>query len=326
VGAGRVALVPELHLIRYLKGKSVILSEKQTGTLQLTIAMALSGTIGYFVLASGQPAVNVVFARCLIGSLCLIAYCLYAKLFRKARLDARNLVLLGIVGLAIVLNWLALFNSYQYASIGVTTTIYHVQPFIVFFAGAVLFKEGISKPRLMWLLVAFTGVVLIGDPETQQIALSGSYLSGCGLALVAAALYAVATLASKRIKDVPPHVIALFQMLIGVVVLAPFSDFSRLPTTAWQWNCLVILGVVHSAVMYILIYAAYLQLPTATIAILSYIYPVVAVIVDYVAFGHVFSALQLTGGVLILVAGLCGTLNLNLFALLRVRQQARMKN
>lgn len=297
-------------------------SDKRTGTLQLTIAMVLSGTIGYFVLESGQPPVNVVFARCVFGSLFLVGYCLYAGLFRKVLVSTRNIVLLVVVGLAIVFNWLALFSAYRYASIGVTTTIYHVQPFIVFFAGALLFREPIGKARLIWLIAAFAGVVLVGDPASQHIAVSGEYLRGCGLALVAAALYAVATLASKRIQGVPPHVIALAQLLIGVIVLGPFASLGALPSTSWQWSCLVILGVVHSAIMYILLYAAYLKLPTATIAILSYTYPVVAVLVDYFAFGHVFSALQILGGVLILVAGLCGTLNLNPFALRKPRNAA----
>lgn len=290
-------------------------TEKQSGTIQLTIAMVLSGTIGYFVIESGQSPINVVFARCLVGSLCLVIYCLYARLFTTTYLTIRNIGLMIIVGLSVVLNWLALFSSYQYASIGVTTTLYHMAPFIVFFAGAFLFKEGVSKSRLVWLLIAFLGVVLIGAPDNQTIAVGNSYLLGCGLALVAAALYAIATLASKFINNIPPHIIALSQMLIGVALLLPLTDFSQLPDTLWRWNCLIILGIVHSAFMYILIYAAYRKLQTAAIAILSYIYPVAAVIIDYVAFDHVFSALQIAGGVMILVAGLCGTLNLNPFIL-----------
>jgi len=271
--------------------------------------MILSGTIGYFVLESGQPPVNVVFARCVVGSLCLLAYCLRTRRFAASAFGTKNLALLAVVGLAIVGNWLALFAAYRYATIGVATTIYHVQPFIVFFAGALMFGERIGAARLAWLVAAFVGVVLIAEP--QAAAVTAGYLRGCALAIAAAALYAVATLASKRIEAVPPHVIALAQMLVGVLTLAPFADFAELPATAWQWNCLLILGVVHSAFMYILIYAAYLKLPTSTIAILSYLYPLVAVLVDYLAYGHVLAPLQMLGGALILCAGLAGTLDFN---------------
>ena len=64
---------------------------------------------------------------------------------------------------------------------------------MVFFAGAVLFKEAISRARLVWLIVAVADVVLIPNPATQNVALNSAYLHGCGLALVAAALYALAT-------------------------------------------------------------------------------------------------------------------------------------
>jgi drug/metabolite transporter (DMT)-like permease len=230
--------------------------------------MCMSGTIGLFVLESQQPLVNVVFFRCLIGAVCLAVYCWQARLFGKADFSRRNLVLLGIVGLSIVFNWLALFDSYRYTSIGVASTVYHVQPFFVFFLGALLFKEPLSRQRLLWLVVAFAGV--------------------------------------------PPHIIALTQLLIGVAILWPYARFDSLPAAPAQWGCLFVLGAVHSAAMYILLCSAYQKLDTSRIAIIAYIYPLVAILVDYVYFGRSLSLVQIAGGVLVLSAGLCSTLNVNL--------------
>jgi drug/metabolite transporter (DMT)-like permease len=281
------------------------------GIFQMMLAMCLSGTIGLFVMESGQPPVNVVFFRCLIGALCLLAYCLQAGLFSKAEFSPKNVALLGVVGLSIVFNWLALFNSYRYASIGIATTVYHVQPFFVFFFGALLFKEKLSRYRLLWLIVAFSGVLLIVNPNFAHAGNPVAYLQGCGLALTAAVLYAVATLASKKIKGVPPHVIALTQLLIGAVILLPYARLQSLPTAAAQWGCLLVLGVVHSALMYILLYSAYQKLVTSRIAVISYLYPLVAILVDYLYFGRSLSSTQIAGGLLVLSAGLCGTLDIN---------------
>ena len=44
-----------------------------SGRLEMIAAMALSGTIGYFVVESGQSVWNVVFFRCLFGGLSLFA-------------------------------------------------------------------------------------------------------------------------------------------------------------------------------------------------------------------------------------------------------------
>src|SRR3712207_8992190 len=45
-----------------------------SGRLEMVAAMALSGTIGFFVVESGQGIWNVVFFRCLFGALGLLAY------------------------------------------------------------------------------------------------------------------------------------------------------------------------------------------------------------------------------------------------------------
>jgi drug/metabolite transporter (DMT)-like permease len=52
----------------------------------------------------------------------------------------------------------------------------------------------------------------------------------------------------------------------------------------------------------VLLYGAFQKASTASLAILGFIYPVVAVVVDYLAYGKVMNLAQLTGGALILVA------------------------
>jgi len=289
------------------------------GMLEMIIAMCMAGTIGLFVLESEQPLVNVVFFRCLIGAVCLGIYCARARLFGQTDFSRRNLWLLLIVGVSIVFNWLALFEAYRYTSIGIASTVYHVQPFFVFFLGAVLFKEKLSGQRLFWLVIAFAGVWLIVNPNVTHMTESGDYVKGCGLALAAAMLYAVATLSSKKIKGMPPHVIALMQLLIGIVILGPYARFDSLPHVPAQWGCLFVLGAVHSAAMYILLYSAYQKLDTSKIAILAYVYPVVAILVDYIYFGRTLSVTQIAGGVLVLSAGLCSTLNVRLQSVLPLR-------
>lgn len=287
-------------------------------TFEMVAAMTLSGTIGVFVVESGQNPFNVVFFRCLFGALFLGAYCLSKGMLRDLALNRRILLLIGVGGLAIVFNWVALFAAYSRTTIGISTTIYHVQPIFVFFAGALLFGERITANRLLWLTLAFAGAILVIRPNGSTVVYSTDYLLGCGLALLAAALYAVATLVTKRLKGaVKPHVIALFQLMIGVVVLLPFANFVKLPTQLSQWGCLGVLGLVHSCVMYVLMYSAFQKLPTSSIAILSFIYPAIAVLVDYLAYGHVLTVAQIAGGALILIAGISNNLNLAPLRLLR---------
>jgi drug/metabolite transporter (DMT)-like permease len=128
------------------------------------------------------------------------------------------------------------------------------------------------------------------------------YLMGIALALGAAFLYAIAALIIKRLTGTPPHLIALVQVTTGVLLLAPFAHFSALPQAPSAWASLVTLGIVHTGVMYVLLYGAIQKLPTALTGALSFIYPIAAIFVDWFAFGHRLEPLQWIGVAAILLA------------------------
>jgi drug/metabolite transporter (DMT)-like permease len=68
------------------------------------------------------------------------------------------------------------------------------------------------------------------------------------------------------------------------------------------WRYLLILGIVHTGIMYQLLYSAIQKLPTPITGSLSFIYPLVAMVVDYLVFHHALTPVQLLGGMLILFA------------------------
>jgi drug/metabolite transporter (DMT)-like permease len=87
-----------------------------------------------------------------------------------------------------------------------------------------------------------------------------------------------------------------------VLLLAPFAHFSALPQSTGAWASLVTLGIVHTGVMYVLLYGAIQKLPTALTGALSFIYPIAAIFVDWFAFGHRLELLQWIGVAAILLA------------------------
>ncbi|MGO4264144.1 EamA family transporter, partial [Lysobacter sp. TAB13] len=101
--------------------------------------MTISGTIGWFVVRSGQPVMDVVFWRCVFGAATLLIVCGALGLLRRGALTGRQLALAAIGGVAVVLNWLLLFSAYSRASISVATVVYNTQPFMLVGLGALLF-------------------------------------------------------------------------------------------------------------------------------------------------------------------------------------------
>lgn len=281
-------------------------SQHLHGGLEMTAAMLISGTIGWFVLHSGVPVLQVVFWRCAIGLLALLVICWSLGLFAKARFTLPLLGLAVAGGVAIVLNWLLLFEAYPRASISVATVVYNTQPFMLTAIGMTVFGERPSLQKIGWLVVSFLGVVLIisSRPESAHGTsyVSSEYGMGIALALGAAALYAIAAAITKKLQGIPPHLTALVQVATGMVMLAPFASFSDLPQTGAAWGSLIALGVVHTGVMYALLYGAIQKLPTTLTAALSYIYPLAAIAVDRIGFGIELQPVQIAGAAAIILA------------------------
>jgi drug/metabolite transporter (DMT)-like permease len=268
----------------------------------MVAAMLISGTIGWFVLVSGVPVVEVVFWRCVIGAVTLLVVCWLMGYLRLELLSYAKLGLAMLSGVAIVGNWLLLFESYAKASISISTAVYNVQPFMLVMLAAVFLGEKITVQKLAWLSVAFVGMLAIVTAHGDQQNTGDDYLAGVGLALGAAFLYAIAALIIKRLKEVPPHLMALIQVTTGALLLAPLMQWQSLSASMDSWAALLTLGVVHTGLMYVLLYGAIQKLPTAITGALSFIYPIAAIFVDWIAFGHRLGWLQWLGVAAILLA------------------------
>jgi drug/metabolite transporter (DMT)-like permease len=114
--------------------------------------------------------------------------------------------------------------------------------------------------------------------------------------------WAIAALITKQLAGTPPHLIALIQVCVGAIMLAPFADLVHPPAQLEPWSILIVIGVVHTGLVYILMYDAIHRLPTHIQGALTFIYPVVAIAVDVVAFGRRLQPTQMIGAAAILVA------------------------
>ncbi|MCF1485969.1 DMT family transporter [Pseudomonas sp. AA27] len=272
------------------------------GSLEMIAAMLISGTIGWFVLVSGQPVLEVVFWRCVFGAGTLLLICAAMGFLKPGVLTRATFLLAVASGVAIVGNWVLLFASYSRASIAIGTAVYNVQPFMLVGLAALFLGEKITPAKLTWLSVAFLGMLAIVSAHGAGQASGDEYLLGIVLALGAAFLYAVAALIIKRLTGTPPHLIALIQVSTGVLLLAPWVKLGGLPGELPALGSLVTLGIVHTGLMYVLLYSAIQRLPTALTGALSFIYPIAAILVDWVAFDHRLALVQWLGVGLILLA------------------------
>ncbi|HDS7115035.1 MULTISPECIES: DMT family transporter [Klebsiella] len=268
------------------------------GVWQMSLAMMISGSIGAFVLLSGLPVIDVVFWRCLIGAVALLLFILLSRQ-PFSRLTRFTLALAILGGVALVINWLLLFAAYSRVSIGMATVVYNTQPFMLVLLSMML-GEKVSAVKWGWLLLAFSGVVILLSSELTP-AHSDNLVTGIILALGAAFFYALTAIIARKLQPLPAQHIAFIQVIVGTVMLLPLVHHPEF-NSHFPWRYLLILGIVHTGIMYQLLYSAIQKLPTPVTGSLSFIYPLVAILVDYLVFHHALAPLQLAGGVLILLA------------------------
>nr|WP_319382561.1 DMT family transporter [uncultured Roseibium sp.] len=283
------------------------------GAAEMSAAMTILGTIGFFVVLSGEPAIDVVFWRCAFGAVALMLICTVQGTFRR-QIALRQIAVAALGGVAIVVNWAMLFSAYGKASIGVATAVYNTQPFILVGFGALFFAERLTAAKLSWLALAFFGVVLIVQAKPAAPASENmDYAFGMALALGAAFFWAVAALLTKKLTGTPPQLIALIQVCVGILMLAPFVSWTSLPDSGVAWGALITLGAVHTGLMYTLMYGAVQKLPTYLQGAFSFLYPIVAIVVDYAAFEQTLHLSQFLGAAAIILAAAGLTFGWKLF-------------
>ncbi|QUG73599.1 EamA family transporter (plasmid) [Erwinia sp. E602] len=273
-----------------------------TGTLQMTAAMLVAGTTGWLVIASGQDALTAVFYRCLFGAVAMALVCFTLPGSWQVRITLHQWLLVVAGGIALVLNWVLLFTAYASASVSVATVTYHTQPFMLTALSALLFREKISRQAALWLGVAFAGVVLIVSGGQPVRSGGEHYLSGVLLALGAAFCYSLVAIVARSVKHISPQKLVLIQLITGTLLLLPFMTPIEAENPVKVWSLLLILGVVHTALMSTLLYAGIGKLSGSLVAALSFIYPVVTIVVDWLVFAHRLTLGQFCGALIILIA------------------------
>jgi RarD protein len=270
----------------------------------------LLGTLGVFIEEAGQPALTAVWFRCFFGLLALTLWFAVSNRWSELRLSRRDAALAISGGLLMVLNWVMFFEAVPRTSMSVATLVVHVQPFLIMVIGTVWLGERVSRRQWGAALVALVGLGLATGALDHMLGSqnAGSMdLQGIALALGAALAYALVPLLLRRARGASSLVMAWWQCMAGTVALAWWPLTQGWPEVGPAWGWLVGMGVVHTGLAYVLLYAGVSRLPAGRMALLQFVYPASAIVFDAVVYGRTLSGVQLTGGALLLASLLVAT-------------------
>ena len=270
--------------------------------LKLIISMAIFGTIGVFVrnipLASGEIALyRAVLAAFLIG-----IYLVVSKNKIPFKTIKKEIPLLLLSGAAMAFNWIFLFQAYKYTTVSVATLSYYFAPVIVTVVCPMLFREKMTAKQWICFVMSTLGIVLITG--IGDLGGNNNHFVGILFGLSAAVLYATVILMNKFIRNVEGIHRTFLQFVAAIIVLIPYVVFtSGINLTLLEgksWACLLIVGLIHTGITYCLYFSSLKELPGQKAAILSYIDPLVAVLISVLLLNETMTLWQTIGGILIL--------------------------
>lgn len=275
-------------------------------------SMAVFGTLGLFVrnipVSSGELALY----RALLATLPIAFFLLLTNQRITFASIKKELPLLLVSGAAMGINWIFLFEAYKYTTVSVATLSYYFAPVIVTAVCPFLFKEKLTIKQIICFIASTVGLVMItGIGNTGN----GNDFLGILFGLGAAFFYATVIILNKFIKNVDGIHRTFLQFLSAIVILFPYVlmtseiTFWKLNTVGWV-NLLTV-GIIHTGVTYCAYFSSVKELSGQKTAILSYIDPLVAVLLSVTVLGETMTFWQIIGGVLILGFTLLNELTLS---------------
>lgn len=270
--------------------------------IMLIISMTVFGTLGLFVRNIALPSGELTLYRAILAALLIAAFLFATKQKIPFHEIKKEIPLLLLSGIAMGFNWILLFEVYKYTTVSIATLSYYFAPVIVTVACPVLFKEKMSGKQWICFLMSTLGIILITG--LGDLSAGHNHFIGILFGLGAACFYAAVILLNKFIKKVEGIHRTFLQFIAAILVLIPYVGFTSGITLSnlngSGWVCLLIVGFVHTGVTYCLYFSSLKELPGQKAAILSYIDPLVAVLVSVLILGEEMTAMQVIGGALIL--------------------------
>jgi len=258
----------------------------------------LLGTIGAFVEQAGQDPLTTVWCRCAFGALALTLWGLATGRCHELRLHRSAWLAAMAAGGLMILNWALFFAAIDRTSIGVATVVFHVQPLWVIALGAWWLREPVGTAQWGAVLAALAGLALatgLFDGGHAGTAIDARYIEGLAMCLGGSISYAGVTLIAKCARSISSFALAWWQCVVGIAALAWWPMLHGWPAAPAAWAWLIGLGVLHTGLAYVLLYAGMSRLPAGRIAILQFVYPAAAIGVDWAVYGRTLSMMQIAG-------------------------------
>ena len=252
---------------------------EQKSVIMNIISMLIFGTIGIFRRYIPVPSAFLAFSRGLLGGLFLLVFINLFHRTSKERMALPAMIWLVISGAVMGVNWMLLFEAYNHTTVAVATLCYYMQPAIVLLLSPIIFRERLKSKECICAIIAIVGMVLVSGVIEGEKAGTGN-MTGILFGLGAAVFYSIVIIINKMIRGIDPYRKTVIQLFAAGAVMIPYmllkGGFYGVRLNFITMILLLIVGLVHTGIAYVLYFGSMDGLKAQSVAILSYIDPVSA--------------------------------------------------
>ena len=274
----------------------------------LFLALGVIWGIPYLLIriavASIDPLV-VAFGRTLIGALILLPIALHRGALAPVLRRWRIMIVFTVVEISGP--WLLLGHAETRLNSSTAGVLLAVIPLITAALGAQLGHERLHGRRLVGLLVGFGGVAAIVGLDIHF----SDFGAVAAVALTALGYATGPIIISRKLSDLPPLGVVAASMVIAVLLYAPFAPMLwPAHATAGAIASVATLGIVCTAIAFVLFFALIAEVGPARATVITYINPVVAVILGVIFLHEPLTLGMAIGFPLVIAGSILGTAQL----------------
>jgi drug/metabolite transporter (DMT)-like permease len=277
--------------------------------LKLTLISATFGTVGLFSHFIPLSSAAIVFYRALLGGAFIVVMMKLSSIDIDIKSMRDNLIVLIFTGFFMALNWVLQFEAFKVSSVAIGTVCYNMMPIFLLIIASFVFNEKITLKSGLCILIATIGVILVSN--VVNVGIKSNEVLGCVYGILGAIFYALIVTFNRKLSQITTHDKVIFQFAFSALIMAIYVGLiekqSFFIDSSLQQNeivlgivCMLILSFLHTGFCYVHYFNAVSRLKAETVAILTYIDPVVALFLSYFILKENMTALQFLGAVMIL--------------------------
>ncbi|MPY25215.1 DMT family transporter [Shewanella sp. YLB-07] len=278
-------------------------SNKQSGLLELHLAVLLFGGTALFSKLIPLSALNITLLRCVVAAFVLACIVKVSKKNLSLNSTRDYFIALGL-GIVVSLHWVTYFASMQLSSVAIGMIAFFTYPVMTVLIEPIFTGNRIQRGDIVSGLAVLLGVILL-IPEAN---LGNDITMGIALGILSAAFFTARNLLHKRYFSAysGPHAM-FYQTGVAVFFLAPWQtiEFSQVEQNTW-W-LILLLGVIFTAAPHALFTAALRHLSAKTVSLVSCLQPFYGAVLALLFLGEQLDIKTTIGGLLVVATAIFET-------------------